>query len=152
MFYKQPVYKQLALRWQIAKQLSGLNLLALSNDKNYKLQKTGVFPAAVKPTLQQNSAFSKHGDIYLHAPKHYRENFKITDHKFLFWILKIIVFLADIGYLVKLLSIHEATLSPENLENITNFDGLKPDPNCLWKRKISWSKTKIFKLKMPKSM
>ena len=25
-FYKQPVYNQLALEWQISKQLSGLNL------------------------------------------------------------------------------------------------------------------------------
>ena len=31
---KQPVYKQLALGWQIAKQLSGLKLLSLSNIKN----------------------------------------------------------------------------------------------------------------------
>ena len=35
VFYKQPVYKQLALAWQIAKQLSGLNPLSLSNNKNY---------------------------------------------------------------------------------------------------------------------
>ena len=34
-----------------------------------------------------------------------------------------IVFLADIGYLVKLLSNHPANLSPENLENISNFEG-----------------------------
>ena len=33
-FYKQPVYKQLALGWQIAKQLLGLNPLLLSNIKN----------------------------------------------------------------------------------------------------------------------
>ena len=32
-FYKQPGYKQLALGWQIVKQLSGLNLLSLSNKK-----------------------------------------------------------------------------------------------------------------------
>ena len=30
--------------------------------------------------------------------------FKITDHKYRFWILKITAFLADIGYLAKLLS------------------------------------------------
>ena len=35
-FYKQPVYKQLDLGWQIAKQLSGLNPLSLSNNKNYR--------------------------------------------------------------------------------------------------------------------
>ena len=42
-FYKQPVSKQLALGWQIAKQLSGLNFLSLSNNENYKLKKSGVF-------------------------------------------------------------------------------------------------------------
>ena len=43
-FYKQPVYEQLALTWKIAKQLSGLNPLSLSNNKNYRLKKNGVFP------------------------------------------------------------------------------------------------------------
>ena len=38
------VYKQLALEWQIAKQLSGLNPLSLRNNKNYRLKKSGVFP------------------------------------------------------------------------------------------------------------
>ena len=33
IFYKQPVHKQLALAWQIAKQLSGLNALSLRNRK-----------------------------------------------------------------------------------------------------------------------
>ena len=42
--YKQSVYKQLALGWQIAKQLSGLNPFSLSNNKNYRLKKSGVFP------------------------------------------------------------------------------------------------------------
>ena len=32
--YKQPIYKQLALAWQIAKELPGLNPLSLSNNKN----------------------------------------------------------------------------------------------------------------------
>ena len=40
IFYKRPVYKQLALAWQIAKQLSGLNPLSLSNNKNYSLKIT----------------------------------------------------------------------------------------------------------------
>ena len=45
MFYsKQPVYKQPALGWQITKQLSGINPLSLSNDKNYILKKSVVFP------------------------------------------------------------------------------------------------------------
>ena len=42
--YKQLVYKQLALEWQIAKQLSGLNPFSFSNNKNYRLKKNGVFP------------------------------------------------------------------------------------------------------------
>ena len=42
-FCKQPVYKQLAIAWQVAKQLLGLNPLSLSNNKNYSLKKNGVF-------------------------------------------------------------------------------------------------------------
>ena len=41
--YKQTICKQQALGWQIAKQLLGLNPLSLSNNKNYKLSKSGVF-------------------------------------------------------------------------------------------------------------
>ena len=44
-FHKQPVYKQLALAWQIAKQLSGRNAFSLSNNKSYSLKKNGVFPS-----------------------------------------------------------------------------------------------------------
>ena len=50
--------------------------------------------------MHQNSTVSKM-EIYLHSQRYYWENFKISDHKFL--ILKIIVLLADVGYLVKLL-------------------------------------------------
>ena len=42
-FCKKPIYKQLALRWQITKQLRGLNLFSLSNNKNYRLKKSEVF-------------------------------------------------------------------------------------------------------------
>ena len=42
VFYKQPVYKQLALARQIAKQLSGFNPLSLSNNKNYSLKATSA--------------------------------------------------------------------------------------------------------------
>ena len=42
-FLKEVVYKQLALGWQIAKQLSGLHFLSLSNNKSYELRKSGVF-------------------------------------------------------------------------------------------------------------
>ena len=44
VFYKQPVYKQLAVTEQIAKQLSGLKPLSLSNNKNCSLKKTVIFP------------------------------------------------------------------------------------------------------------
>ena len=37
----------------------------------------------------------------------YCENFKITYHKYQFWIMKSIAFLADIGYSVRLLSNRE---------------------------------------------
>ena len=36
VFYRPRVYKQLALEWQIAKQLPGFTLLSLSNNKNYR--------------------------------------------------------------------------------------------------------------------
>ena len=55
------------------------------------------------------------------SQKYFWENFKITDHKYRFWILKVITFLVDILYSVKLLSNHEATLRPKNVENISNF-------------------------------
>ena len=42
-FYKQPVYKQVALSSQIATQLSGRNTFSLSNNKNCRLKKSGVF-------------------------------------------------------------------------------------------------------------
>ena len=63
-FYKQPIFKQLALAWQIAKQLSGLNPFSLSNNKNYILKKNVIAfldkrKIAVKPTIHQNSALSK---------------------------------------------------------------------------------------------
>ena len=46
--------------------------------------------------------------------------------------MKIIVFLGNIDYFVKLLSNHQGTLSPEILENISNFEG----PSCLRKKRI----------------
>ena len=44
LFFKQPVYKQLALEQQIAKQLSGLNPFSLWNNKKNRLRKSVVFP------------------------------------------------------------------------------------------------------------
>ena len=43
IFYKQPIYKPLALGWQIAKQLSGLSALSPKNNRNYRLKKSRVF-------------------------------------------------------------------------------------------------------------
>ena len=66
----------------------------INNSSNVK--KSGVFP------LLSNGQCTK---IQL-SQKHFWRNFKITDHKYRFRILKIPVFLADIGYLIKLLSNH----------------------------------------------
>ena len=57
------------------------------------------------------------------SQRKYWKRFKISYLDYRFWIQQIIVFVADIGDLVKALSNHEATLSPENLENIRNFQG-----------------------------
>ena len=43
-FYKQLAYKQLTLEWQITKYVSGFRSLSVSNNKNYRLTKIGVFP------------------------------------------------------------------------------------------------------------
>ena len=42
-FYKQPVYKQLAVAGKIPKQLSGFNPFSLSNNKT-RLKRNRVFP------------------------------------------------------------------------------------------------------------
>ena len=61
IFYKQPVSKQLALRWQIVNQLARLNPLSLSNNKNYRLKKTGnKHKKAVKLTIHQNATSQKY--------------------------------------------------------------------------------------------
>ena len=62
--YKQTVYKQLALGWQIAQQLSGLIPLSLSNNKKYGSRKMEFFLCSkrkivVKLTMYQNSLVSK---------------------------------------------------------------------------------------------
>ena len=56
-FNKQPVYEQLALGCQAAKQLSGLNLFSIGNNQNCRLLKRGVFPLQIKvePTIHQNN-------------------------------------------------------------------------------------------------
>ena len=71
LFYKEPVYKQLAIQWQIAKQLSGLNLKYNNNYRNNTAtikttdsRKMELFlcnkrKTAVKLTIHQNSDFSK---------------------------------------------------------------------------------------------
>ena len=43
IFYKHPLYKKLALGWQIAKKFSGLNPFSLSNNRNYRLKMSGIF-------------------------------------------------------------------------------------------------------------
>ena len=93
-FYKHPIYKQLTLGWQIAKQLSGLNPLLLSNNKNYKLKffLCNKRKTAVKPTIHQNS-----------------ENFGRI-------VTSLIIYIAFASWKL-------AILSPKNLESISNFEG-----------------------------
>ena len=43
IYTKQTVYKQLALEWQTAKQLSGINSLSLSNNKNLQIKEKWNF-------------------------------------------------------------------------------------------------------------
>ena len=76
-FNEQPVYKQVALGWQIAKQLSGPNPVSLSNNKNYRYRKLEFFlcnkrKIVVILIIHQNSGVSKA----------LLENFKISDHKY----------------------------------------------------------------------
>ena len=75
-FYNQPVYKQQSRALQIAKQLSGLKPLSLSNNKTTDQRKIELLPCnkhklAVKPTIDQNSTVSKT----------FLGNFKIADYK-----------------------------------------------------------------------
>ena len=74
-FHKQPVYKKLALGWQIAMQLSGLNPLSPSKNKNYRLKKHKI---NVKQLLNR-----KYTKIQL-SQKQYWENFNVIDHKYQF--------------------------------------------------------------------
>ena len=117
-FHNQPVYKHRALEWQMSKQLLGLKPLSLSNNKNYRLRKVEF----ILSSKYKNSTVSQ---------KYYLENFRITHHEDWFWILKIVILLADIDHLVKLLSNHYATLSPKSHENIS----LVPSVSFRYKRK-----------------
>ena len=100
---KQPVYKQLALGWQIASQLSGLNPLSLSNNKNCWLKKSEFFlctkrKIATEPTMHQNSVVSK---AFLRKFSNHWSQISIllylNKFAFICCILKITVFPADIG-------------------------------------------------------
>ena len=63
-FYKKLVYKHPALGWQIAKQLSGLSPVSLSNNKNYRKRNIELFVCnkrklVLKQTMHQNSVVSQ---------------------------------------------------------------------------------------------
>ena len=49
-FYKQPVYKELALDQQIAKQVSGLNHFSLSNNKKKQIKEKWSFSFVINVT------------------------------------------------------------------------------------------------------
>ena len=53
---------------------SGLNPYSLTNSKNYRLKKSGVFPNIKKLLNRQYTKIQM-------SQKHYWENFKITDHR-----------------------------------------------------------------------
>ena len=57
----QPVYKQLTLGWQIAKQRSGLDPVLPSNNKITKMEffLCNKRKIVLKPTMHQNSAVSE---------------------------------------------------------------------------------------------
>ena len=67
VFYKQPVYKQLALAWQIAKQLSGLNPLSLSNNKNYSLKVTSAATSQNVSSEAGLRIFLFHRNVIFHS-------------------------------------------------------------------------------------
>ena len=46
-FYKQPVYKQLALGWQIAKQLSGLNPFSTNQQEKLQIKEKWSYSIAI---------------------------------------------------------------------------------------------------------
>ena len=78
---------------QIAKKLLGLNPFSQIKEKLSFFFVINVMLNRQYTKLQKSQ-------------KYYWENFKITDHEHQISALKIIVFLANIGYLVKLLSNH----------------------------------------------
>ena len=102
-FDNQLVYKQLTLGLQITKQFSGLKPFSSGSNKNKRLKESGVSSCNKRKIAVKQAIYTKNQL----SQKHYWGNFKISDHKFEFRVLKIIVFLTDIGYLVKLLNNHK---------------------------------------------
>ena len=77
----------------------------------------------VKPIIHQNQL----------CQNHYWENFKITDHKYRFWTLKITLFLADIGYLVlEAVSVNSFMLGQTIKQPLSNFEPRKRIYKQLW--------------------
>ena len=77
-FHEQSLFKQLALGWQIAKKLSGLN--HFFTKQQYKPQIKGKWSFSFVINVKQLSN-GQYTTIQL-SQKHYLENFKITDHKY----------------------------------------------------------------------
>ena len=71
----------------------------------------------------------------------------MMDHKHRFWILKIIIFLADIGYLVKRLN--WVKLNPESLENASNFEGWGLNL-VAYKKSVFFQKKLFYRIAVPK--
>ena len=70
---------------------------------------------AVKPIIYHNSA----------------ENFKITDHKYQFWILKIIAFLAKYSLFGQTTKQSLNNFEPQKPWKYKQLWELRPDPSCL---------------------
>ena len=84
-FNKQPGYKQLALKWQIAKQLSGLNPLSVSNNNNYRLRKVEFFLCVINIKQLLGQQYTK---IQL-PQKHYWKSFNMWVDNYQFTFLQI---------------------------------------------------------------
>ena len=69
------------------------------------------------------------------SQKHYWVNIKMIDHKYRFWILKILVLLADIDCLLDQTTKQPlSNLEPRKPWTCKQLWGLRPDPSCLLKK------------------
>ena len=75
----QPVYKQLALGWQIAKQLSGLNPLSLGNNKKLHIKEKWSFSFVINVKYLLNRQHIKIQKFQKHLGK-LKKHWLYTDY------------------------------------------------------------------------